>query len=98
SVVRATSSLSRNTSAPEAATIDPSAAYAAALKDAGLAADQAQPAPVTEVAVPMPNGAPRAAYQVSIIGKDASKPTSFSTYVDARTGGVLVREDQVDFD
>jgi len=98
SVVRVTSSLSRNTSAPEAATIDASAAYAAALKDAGLTADQAQPAPVTEVAVPMPNGPARAAYQVSIISKDTSHPTSFNTYVDARTGGVLVREDQVDFD
>jgi len=97
-VVHVTSSLSRNTSAPEAATIDASAAYAAALNDAGLTADQAQPAPVTEVAVPMPNGPARAAYQVSVVGKDASKLTSFNTYVDARTGGVLVREDQVDFD
>ena len=35
---------------------------------------------------------------MSVTARDNENPTSYTTYLDARTGGVLVREDQVDFD
>ncbi|MBX6358266.1 MAG: M36 family metallopeptidase, partial [Micromonosporaceae bacterium] len=73
-------------------------AVAAALADAGLTADQVEPADVREVAVPTPQDGPRAAYQVSLFARDAADATAYTSYVDARTGEVLVREDLVDFD
>jgi hypothetical protein len=97
-VVRVTSSLSRDTSAPEPATLSASDAVAAALRDAGLSADQTGPADVREVAVPTPADGPRAAYAVTLISHDAAAPAGYTTYVDARTGEILVREDIVDFD
>jgi extracellular elastinolytic metalloproteinase len=98
SVVRVTSSLSRDTSAPQPATLTASDAVAAALRDAGLSAGQTEPADVREVAVPTPMDGPRAAYAVTLTSLDAAEPVGYTTYVDARTGEVLVREDTVDFD
>jgi len=45
-------------------------------------------------AVPMPGAAPRAAYQVV----EVSDHAGFTSYVDARTGDLLLREDLVDHD
>ncbi|GAA5199265.1 hypothetical protein GCM10023322_74540 [Rugosimonospora acidiphila] len=98
SVLRVTSSLSRDTSAPQPATLSASDAVNAALRDAGLTADQIESPDVREVAVPTPAEGPRAAYMVSLISTNTDAPTAYTTYVDARTGGVLVREDLVDFD
>ncbi|MGI5184089.1 M36 family metallopeptidase [Dactylosporangium sp. CA-152071] len=97
-VVRVTSSLTRDTAAPEPATLSAADAVAAALADAGLTAGQVSEPDVIEVGVPTPEDGVRAAYQVSLVSTDADNPTAYSTFVDARTGGILVREDMVDFD
>jgi hypothetical protein len=97
-VVRVTSSLSRDTRAPAPATITPAQAFDAALRDAGLTAGQVGPASMREVAVPTPLNGPRTAYAVTLIGNNAADATAYTTFVDAITGGVLVREDLVNFD
>jgi extracellular elastinolytic metalloproteinase len=116
-VIRVTSSLSRDTRAPEPATLSADSAVGAALRDANLTAAQVGPTDVRPVAVPTPADGPRAAYAVTLISHDAADPTAqppgarssgasassgaptaYTTYVDARTGGVLVREDLVSFD
>lgn len=97
-VVRVSSSLSRDTSAPEPAALSPAAAYEAARRDAGLAAEQVQTSDTQLVAVPTPADGPRAAYAVTLTGGSGDAPTAFTTYVDARTGDILVREDLIDFD
>src|SRR5262249_14445831 len=51
-----------------------------------------------EVAVPMPGSAARAAYEVTLISNDATNLAAYTSYVDARDGTVLIREDLVDFD
>ncbi|MDR7276126.1 M36 family metallopeptidase [Catenuloplanes atrovinosus] len=96
-VLRVTSSLSRDTAAPEAATITAEQAVATALADVRLPADT--PASVQTVAVPTPADGPRTAFAVTATALPAGgMPTAVMTYVDARTGGVLVREDLVDAD
>ncbi|NRN65299.1 Peptidase propeptide and YPEB domain-containing protein [Kibdelosporangium sp. 4NS15] len=95
-VVYLSSTLSPNRAAPEAATISPEQALAAASADAQLTAEALGTTRVQLGAVPMPEGAPRAAYQVVLISNDQDHPSGFTTYVDARTGQVLVREDIVD--
>ncbi|MFI5913297.1 M36 family metallopeptidase [Dactylosporangium sp. NPDC051541] len=97
-VVRVTSSLSRDTREPQPATVSADDAIAAAARDAGLTAAQVGPVKVDTVAVPTPADGPRAAYAVTLSGTDLTRPVAFTTYVDARTGGVLVREDLVDYD
>ncbi|GAA1029076.1 hypothetical protein GCM10009557_16290 [Virgisporangium ochraceum] len=98
-VVRVTSSLSRDTSVPQPATLTPAQAVGAALSDAGVAAGDLAGTPDARlVAVPTPLDGPRAAYAVSFASTAHDHPDSYTTYVDARTGGVLVREDQVDYD
>lgn len=97
-VVRVTSSLSRDTSAPQPATLTAADALAVALNDAGLTADQVDAPDVLDVAVPTPADGPRAAYLVSLTAKNTAEAIAYTTYVDARTGGVLIREDLVDFD
>jgi len=47
------------------------------------------------VAVPMPQGGARAAYEVSVNDSDPNGTRSYTSYVDARTGDVLIREDNV---
>jgi hypothetical protein len=95
--VRVTSSLSRDTAAPAPATLSEADAVAAAARDAGLAVDH-RASDVRLVAVPTPAEGPRAAYAVTLATTDAAAPVALTTYVDARTGKVLVREDLVDFD
>jgi hypothetical protein len=52
---------------------------------------------VREVAVPTPSDGVRAAFQVVLVDERAAEPLGFTTYVDARTGTVLAREDTVDY-
>jgi hypothetical protein len=48
------------------------------------------------VVVPTPNGDARTAYEVSINDSAPGDTQSYTSYVDARTGDVLIREDNVD--
>jgi len=96
-VLRVTSSLSRDTSVPEAATLSAADAVAIARKDAGLG-ESAGASDVRRVAVPTPADGPRDAYAVTLTAPNAADPLAVTTYVDGRTGEVLVREDLVDFD
>jgi hypothetical protein len=97
-VIRVTSSLSRDTRTPAPATLRAGQAVDAALRDAGLTSGQVGPVDVRMVAVPTPADGPRTAYAVTLTSTDAADPTAYAIYVDARTGGVLVRVDLVDFD
>jgi extracellular elastinolytic metalloproteinase len=96
-VLRVTSSLSPQTAEPAAATLKPDAALAAALADAGIARDELADSRVRQVAVPMPGAAPRTAYEVVVLSKDADHPLGYTTYIDARDGKVLIRENLVNF-
>lgn len=90
------STLSPDDAAPAPATISSADARASAAADAGVRTDD-----TTRVllgAVPMPGAAPRTAYQVVLTDPDATEPVGYATYVDARTGDVLLREDLVDHD
>jgi extracellular elastinolytic metalloproteinase len=101
SVLHVSSSLSRDTRAPEPPTISAADAVDVAVRDAGLQASQIAGSDSRLVAVPTPADGPRAAHAVtltSLDGPDGTAPTAFTTYVDARAGEVLVREDLVDFD
>ena len=91
------SSLARDGAAPAPATLSQSEAERIAISDAGLAA--ATILRTELVAVPTADRGARAAYEV-IFGADLSgaEPVAYSTYVDARDGSVLVREDLVDSD
>ena len=92
-----TSTMSPDRGNPEAATISEADALAAASGNAGLVGDQLSATRVLLGTVPMPNGPARMAYQVFLQGSDArGELTSYTTYVDARTAQVLVREDNVD--
>ena len=51
---------------------------------------------VRQVAVPTPTDGVRAAFQVVLVDEQAADPLGYTSYVDARTGAVLVREDIVD--
>jgi hypothetical protein len=98
-VVFVSSTLSPERQDPEPATISPDAALTAAAADAGIPADALATTRIRLGAVPMPAAAPRAAYQVVLVaGQEENEPTGFTTYVDARTGAVLLREDLVDHD
>ena len=96
-VVRVTSTLSRLTGAPAPATLTADQAVARAMADAKIPAGTPASRSVREVAVPTAQG-PRAAYEVSLVAPDPDRPLAYLSYVDGITGGVLVREDQVDFD
>ena len=97
-VVRVTSSLTRDTRTPEPATLTTDEAVVAALRDAGLPGERQARVDVRAVAVPMPAAAPRVAYAVTLIAPDPTDPVAYTSYVDARTGAVLVRDDLVNFD
>ncbi|MFI5841401.1 M36 family metallopeptidase [Catenuloplanes sp. NPDC051500] len=94
-VLRVTSSLSRDTSAPDPATVTKEQAVATVLADVRLPAGTETS--VQSVAVPTPADGPRAAFAVTAIAAGGT-PVAVTTYVDARTGAVLVREDLVDYD
>jgi extracellular elastinolytic metalloproteinase len=97
-VVYLTSTLSPNTEQPEPATLSPDQALTAAATDAGLAGKKLDNTRVELGAVPMPGDRARAAYQVVVQSSDAAEFTAYTTYIDARTGKVLVRENNVDHD
>ena len=94
-VVYATSSLSRDTGQPPPATLPAADALAVATRDAGLVPSEVATSRVRLAAVPTPTHGARSAYQVVLIGGNQSNPTAYTTYVDARTGTVLVRDDLV---
>jgi extracellular elastinolytic metalloproteinase len=96
-VVRVTSTLSRMTNAPAAATLTADQAVGRALADARIAAGTPSTRSVREVAVPTAQG-PRAAYEVTLTAPNPDRPLAYQTYVDGVTGAVLLRQDQVDFD
>ncbi len=89
------SSLSPFAAAPAPATLSAEEAERAAATDAGLSEPQVQRTELT--AVPMPGEAARAAYQV-VLGSSSDAAVAVMSYVDARTGEVLIREDLVDHD
>lgn len=93
-VVFLSSTLSPESATPEPATITPEAALVAAATDAAVPTDALGTTRVKLGAVPMPDASPRSAYQVVLVTDDVG----FTTYVDARTGRVLLREDIVDHD
>jgi hypothetical protein len=97
-VIRVSSSLSRDTRAPQPATLSAADAVRAAARDAGLTMDQIETPAARQVAVPTPADGPHAAYAVTLTSKSTADPTAYTTYIDARTGAVLVREDLVNFD
>jgi extracellular elastinolytic metalloproteinase len=91
------SSLARDAAAPAPATLSRTQAEQIARTDAGLAG--ARILGTELVAVPTADRGARAAYEV-ILGDNLSggDPHAYSTYVDARDGAVLVRENLVDYD
>jgi len=91
------SSIARDGASPPPATLSASDAERIALGDAGIAT--ATILRTELVAVPTADRGTRAAYEV-IFGADLSgaEPVAYSTYVDARDGSVLVRENLVDSD
>jgi len=92
------SSLAKNAGAPASATLSADEARQIAIRDSGRS--DATVARTQLVAVPTVDGA-RAAYLVTL-GADLNgangTPVAYATYVDARTGSVLLREDLVDHD
>jgi extracellular elastinolytic metalloproteinase len=89
------SSLSRDAAPPAPATLSAGDAARIARQDAGVA--DADVLRTQLVAVPTVDRGARAAYLV-VVSADAADPVALSTYVDARDGSVLVREDLVDRD
>jgi hypothetical protein len=88
------SSLARDGAAPAPATLSKADAEQIAIADSGAASAGVMRTEL--VAVPTAAGA-RAAYEV-ILGANlnGADPVAYSTYIDARDGSVLVREDLVD--
>ena len=97
SVLHVTSSLSPHTGAPAEPRLSAAEAQTVAAKDARLATKQIGAKRVRLTALPMPGAAPRAAYEVVLLSNDPYRPVGYTTYVDARTGKVLVRDNLVDF-
>lgn len=97
-VVYLSSSLSPDRADPQPATLSRDEALDAATTDAGLSAAALETTRVRLGAVPMPGAAPRSAYQVVVMGQDQVEQAAYATYIDARTGDVLLREDLVDHD
>jgi extracellular elastinolytic metalloproteinase len=96
-VLHVSSSLSPQAGKPAPPRLSSVQALAAALKDAGLTMGRVASKRVRLVAVPMPGAAPRAAYEVVVLSNDADHPLGYTSYVDARDGRVLVRENLVNF-
>jgi hypothetical protein len=93
-----TSTISPDSTAPEPATLSPGQALAAAASDAGLAMTELGTTRIQLGAVPMPGAPPRAAYQVVLLSDKPYDSTGYTTYVDARTAEVLVRDDIMNYD
>jgi extracellular elastinolytic metalloproteinase len=93
-VFHVSGSLARDAAQPAPARLSAEEAARIAVRDAG--ADPSAVQEVELVAVPTPAGA-RAAYNVLIMDGDAAQPVAFSSFVDARDGTLMVREDLVDY-
>jgi hypothetical protein len=94
SVLYVSGSLARDSAPPAAAVLSSADAARIAARDAGVGAGAVQS--VELVAVPTPSGA-RAAYNVVVVDGNAAEPVGLSSFVDARDGTVLLREDLVDY-
>ncbi|MFG1604705.1 M36 family metallopeptidase [Actinoplanes sp. NPDC049265] len=94
-VLAVSSTLSPEVAAPEPATLTQAEAITAALRDAGLTRADLATHRVRTVAMPMPGAAARTAYEVVLLSKDGE--LGYTTYVDARDGKILVRENLVNF-
>jgi hypothetical protein len=92
-VLHVSSSLSPRTGPPAAATLGRSQALTIALRNARITPARLTTQRIRLVAVPMPGANPRAAYEVVLL----SKELGYTTYVDARDGRILVRENLVNF-
>ncbi len=88
------SSLARDAAPPAEATLSAAEAKQIAVADSGV--DNARVALTDLVAVPTPDRGARAAYHV-VVGAPADEAVAYSTFVDARDGSILVREDLVDY-
>ncbi len=89
------SSLARDAQAPAPATLTKADAERRAAEDAGIADPKVMRTDL--VAMPMPGAAARTAYQV-VLGSESDEATAFASYVDARSGDLLLRESLVDHD
>jgi extracellular elastinolytic metalloproteinase len=98
-VLQVTSSLSPQSAKPALlkATLKPADALKIALEDARIPAGRLSRQRTRQVAVPMRGAAPRTAYEVVILNNDGDHPLGYTTYVDARDGRILVRENLVNF-
>ncbi|WP_225993735.1 M36 family metallopeptidase [Actinomadura rudentiformis] len=103
-VVSVSSTLARDSAAPAPATLSQDKAVESAARDADMAVSEAETKRTRLVAVPTPAGV-RSAYQVTLIDSGGShghqgdahgEPVAVNSYVDARTGEVLIRENLVD--
>src|SRR5262245_1810834 len=94
-VFHVSGSLARDAAAPAPALLTAEEAAQAAARNAGVEVSAVQD--VKLVAIPTADGA-RAAYDVTVIGGESAEPVGFSSYIDARDGDLLVREDLVDYD
>jgi extracellular elastinolytic metalloproteinase len=91
------SSLARDAGAPRPATLSRADAERIAMRDADVS--HAIVMGTGLVAVPTPDRGARAAYEVVFSADvNGAEPVAYSTYVDARDGSVLVRENLVDSD
>ncbi|SDH06324.1 M36 family metallopeptidase [Nonomuraea jiangxiensis] len=94
-VMYVTSSLSRATQTPPAATITAEQALDIAARDGAIDLATAVTKQATPVAVPAPDGV-HSAYQVVLIGGGEGEPAAYTTHVDAVSGAILTRENLVD--
>ncbi|HZB30218.1 MAG TPA: M36 family metallopeptidase [Streptosporangiaceae bacterium] len=92
-IISVTSTLARDTGAPAPATLSADQALAAAARDASISTAAATIRRTKLVAVPTAQG-PRSAYQVTLI--DGPDEAAVTSYVDARSGEVLIRENLID--
>ncbi|SDS34543.1 M36 family metallopeptidase [Actinoplanes derwentensis] len=91
------SSLARDAAAPEPATL--TAADAERIAAANAEITEPILLGTRLVAIPTPDQGARAAYQVALgAGLTSADPVAYTTWVDARNGGILVRENIVDHD
>ncbi|NYG55155.1 M36 family metallopeptidase [Nocardioides perillae] len=94
-VLHASSSLSRDTGALPAATLDEAAASDAAVRLAELESSEAVVLRVREVAVPTAAEGMRRAWEV-VVAEEGGHGAAFTVLVDATSGELLVRESLVD--
>ncbi len=95
-VLRVTSSLSPQTGTPAPAKLTAEQARDRAAAEARIAKPAVQRTRL--VAVPMPGAAPRAAWEVVLMSDaGAEHPVGYTSYVDAITGKILIRENLVTF-